>query len=119
MKLHQCSTVVLSTSFAVTVKNFFRKIKRTRKIPESYSRKVAAVSPILKKADRRPVDNYRTFLLLINIYIYKFLRKCIHETFYPQNEKYLTAHQHCFTEKKSVVTLMLGFFIKIQMALDK
>ena len=56
----------------------FKNIKRVRKIPDKW--KVAAVSPIYKKGDKRLMENYRPVSLL-NI-MSKLLEKCMYPAFH-------------------------------------
>ena len=92
----------------------FKQIKRLRKIPNSW--KIAAVTPIYKKDDRRKVENYRPVSLL---YIdSKVFEKCICSALCAHFEKFLTEHQHGFVKKRSVNTNMLSFLKSIHDALD-
>ena len=75
----------------------FKQIKRQRKIPNSW--KIAAVTPIYKKDDRRKVENYRPVSLLdIGS---KFFEKCICSALYAHFEKFQTEHKHGFVKKRS------------------
>ena len=92
----------------------FKQIKRLRKIPNSW--KIAAVTPIYKKDDRRKVENYRPVSLLdIDS---KVFEQCICSALYAYFEKFLTEHQHGFVKKRSDNTNMLSFLKPIHDALD-
>ncbi|XP_075262534.1 uncharacterized protein LOC142354154 [Convolutriloba macropyga] len=74
----------------------FKQIKRLRKIPNSW--KIAAVTPIYKKDDRRKVENYRPVSLLdIDS---KVFENCICSALYAHLEKFLTEHQMDLFVKK-------------------
>ena len=85
-----------------------RNIKRLRKIPDSW--KVAAITPIFKKGDRRKVEYYRPVSLL-NIDS-KILEKCIHIALYNHFQNFLTKSQHGFVRRRSVQAIILLFFQK-------
>ena len=93
----------------------FRNRKRLRKIPEQW--KIASVTPIHKKGDRRLFTNYRPVSLL-NIDS-KIFEKCMYEPLYEHFEKHLSKHQHGFVRGRSVTTNMLSFLQKIYEAMDK
>ena len=88
-------------------------IKRLRKIPDSW--KVAAITPIFKKRDRRKVENYR-LVSLLNIDS-KILEKCIHIALYNHFQNFLNKSQHRVVRKRSVQTNMLLFLKRIYEAL--
>ena len=85
------------------------------KIPDSW--KVAAVTPVFQKGDRRNVENYRPVSLL-NIDI-KILEKFICFALYNQFQKFLNKNQHGFVRRRSVQTIMLLFLKRIYDALDQ
>ena len=85
-----------------------------RKQPDSL--KVAAITPIFKKGDRRKVENYRPVSLL-NIDS-KILEKCIYIALYDHFQNFLTKSQHGFVRRRSVQTNMLLFLKRIYEALD-
>ena len=89
-------------------------IKRLRKIPDSW--KVAAITPIFKKGDRRRVENYR-LVSLLNIDS-KILENCIYIALYNHFQKFVTKSQHGFVRRISVQTNMLLFCKRIYEALD-
>ena len=91
-----------------------RNIKRLRKIPDRW--KVAAITPMFKKSDRRKIENYRPVSLL-NIDS-KILEKCIHIALYNHFQTFLTRIQHGFVRRRSVQTNILLFLKKINEALD-
>ena len=91
-----------------------RNIKRLRKIPNSW--KVAAVTPIFEKGERRKVENYRPVSLL-NIDS-RILEKCIYIALYKHFQKFLTKSQFGFVRKRSMQTIMLLFLKRIYEALD-
>ena len=93
----------------------FKNIKRLRKIPDQW--KIASVTPIYEKGDRRPVTYYRPFSLL-NIDC-KTFKKCIYEPVCANFENHLSRHQHSFVRGRSVTTKMLSFLQKIYEAMDK
>ena len=78
--------------------------------------KLAAVSPIHKKGERKTVENYRPVSLL-NIES-KIFEKCIYEELSAYFTKFLSWKQHGFVQR-SVYTNMLLFLKKIHKALDK
>ena len=92
-----------------------RNIKRLQKIPDSW--KVAAITPIFKKGDRRKVENYRPVSLL-NI-DRKILEKCIHIALYNHFQNFLYKSQHGFVMRRSVQINKLLFLRKIYEALDR
>ena len=85
-----------------------------QEIPDSW--KIAAITPIFKKGDRRKVENYRPFSLL-NIDS-KILEKCIYIALYNHFQKFLTKSQHGFARRTSVQTNMLLFLKRIYEVLD-
>ena len=91
-----------------------RNIKKLRKIPDSW--KIAAITPIFRKGDRRKLENYRPVSLL-NIDS-KILEKCIHIALYNHFQNFLTKSQHGFVRRRPVQTNMLLFLKKIYEALD-
>ena len=93
----------------------FKNIKMLRKIP--YKWKVAAVSPIYKKGDKRLMKNHRPVSLL-NI-MSKLLEKCMYSALYDHFIKFFTRSQHGFVKNRSVVTNMLSFLKEIYEAIDK
>ena len=93
----------------------FKITKRVRKIPDKW--KVAAVSPIYKKGDKRLMENYRPASLL-NI-MSKLLEKCMYPALYDHFIKLLKRSQHGFFKNRSVVTNMLSFLKEIYEAIDK
>ena len=87
----------------------FKNIKRVRKIPDKW--KVAAVSPIYKKGEKRLLENYRPVSLL-NI-ICKLLEKCMYPALYDHFITFLTKSQHGLVKNRSAITNMLSFLKKI------
>ena len=78
----------------------FKNIKRSRKIPDQW--KIASVTPIYKKGDRRLVTNYRPVSLLnIDSNIFE---KCMYEPLHEHFGKHLSKHQHGFVRGRSVTT---------------
>ena len=92
-----------------------KKIKRVRKIPDKW--KVAAVSPIYKKSDKRLMKNYRPVSLL-NIML-ELLEKCMYRALYDHFIKFLTRSQHGFVKNRSFVTNTLSFLKEIYKEIDK
>ena len=64
----------------------FKNMKRVGKIPDKW--KIAAVSPIYKKGDKRLMENYRPVSLL-NI-MSKLLEKCMYPALYDHFIKLIT-----------------------------
>ena len=87
-------------------------IKRLRKMPVAW--KIAAVSPIFKKGDRRQVENYRPETPL-NI-VGQIFEKCNYQSLYDDCAKFPTKRQHGFVEKVSCNQFALR---PIRDALDK
>ena len=93
----------------------FKNIKRWRKIPDK--RKIASVTPIYKKSDRRLVTNYLPISILnIDSNIFE---KCMYEPLYEHFEKHFSKHQHGFAQGRSVTTNMFSFLQKLYEAMDK
>ena len=93
----------------------FKNIKRLRKIPDQW--KIASVTPIYKRGDRRLVTDYRPVSLL-NVDSKNF-EKCMYEPQYEHFEKNLSKHLHGFIRGRSVTTNMFSFLQKIYKAMDK
>ena len=93
----------------------FKNMKRVGKIPDKW--KVAAVSPIYKKGDKRLMENYRPVSLL-NI-MSKLLEKCMYPALYDHFIKFITRSQHSFVENRPVVTNMLSSLNEIYEAIGK
>ena len=81
-----------------TLNTMFKAVKRNRNLPKAW--KIAAVSPIHKKSERKLVENYRPVSLL-NIES-KIFEKCIYEE--------LSAHftQFFFLETTRVCTIEIS-----------
>ena len=90
----------------------FKAVKRNSKLPKAW--KIAAVSPIQKKGERKLVENYRPVWLL-NIES-KIFEKCIYEELSGHFSRFLSSKQHGFVPQRSVYTNML---LSIHEALDK
>ena len=93
----------------------FKNIKRLRKLPDHW--KIASVTPIYKKGEKRLVTKYRPVSLL-NVDSKNF-EKCMYEPLYEQFEKHLSQHQQGFIRGRSVTTNMLSFLQKIYKAMYK
>ena len=93
----------------------FKNIKRLRKIPDQW--KIASVTPIYKKGDRRLVTNHRPVSLL-NIDS-KIFEKCMYEPLYEHFGKHLSKLQHGFVRGRSVTTNLLSFLQKIYQVMGK
>ena len=98
-----------------TLKTIFKAVKRNRKLPKAW--KIATVSPIHKKVERKLVENYSPVSLL-NIES-KIFEKCIYEELSAHFTKFLSSKQHGFVPQRSVYTNMLLFLKKIHEAADK
>ena len=102
----------------------FKIIKRLRKIPDQW--KIASVTPIYKRGDKRLNTNYRQgFLLNINnkiLHEYQLIinsnGKCMYEPLYERFEKHWSKHKHGFVRSRSVSKKMLSFQQKIYEAVD-
>ena len=104
-----------ATEMCKTLNTMFKAVKRNRKLPKAW--KIAAVSPIHKKGQRKLVENYRPVSLL-NIES-KIFEKSIYEELSAHFTKFLSSKQHRFVPQRSVCTNMLLFLKKIHEALDK
>ena len=103
-----------ATEMCKTLNTMFKAVKRNMKLPKAW--KIAAVSPIHKKGERKLVENYRPVSLL-NIES-KIFEKCIYEEL-PAHFKFLSSKQHGFVPQRSVYMNMLLFLKKIHEALDE
>ena len=92
-----------------------KAVKRNRKLPKAW--KIAAVSPIHKKGERKLVENYRPVSLL-NIEN-KIFEKCIYEELSAHFTKFLSSKQHGLVPQRGVYTNKLLFLKKIHEVLDK
>ena len=93
----------------------FKAVERNMKLPKTW--KIAAVSLIHEKGERKIVKSYRPVSLL-NIES-KIFEKCIWEELSAHFTKFLSSKQHGFVPQRSVYTNMLLFLKKIHEALDK
>lgn len=105
----------LAKEMSISLNVIFKTIKRLRKIPRLW--KIAAVSPIHKKGDRKMVSNYRPISLL-NIDS-KILERAMYEPLYHHFTEFLCKNQHGFVKKRSVLTNMLSFLKQIYKAMDQ
>ena len=96
--------VKTSRNLCNIIYSVLRNIKRLRKIPNSS--KVAAITPIFKKGDRKKFESYRSVSLL-NIDS-KVLWKCVYIALHNHFRKFLTKSQHGFV-RRSVYTNILLF----------
>ena len=104
-----------ATEMWKTLNTMFKAVKWNRKLPKAW--KIAAVSPIHNKGERKLVENYRPVSLL-NIES-KIFEKCIYEELSAHFTKFLSSKQHGFVPQRSVYTNLLLFLKKMHDALDK
>ena len=93
----------------------FKNVKRLRQKPVTW--KIAAVSLVLKKGERRQREKNRPISLL-NI-VGKVFANCFYQSLYNHSTDFLTKRQHGFAKINSAETYMLVFLKRNHDALDK
>ena len=79
--------------------------------------KSANITPIHKKKQKEPAENYRPISLLP--IISKVMERCVYSRLYQHVLHLISPHQHGFLRKRSCVTQLLSSFHSIGQKLDK
>ena len=103
-----------SEQMSSTLHKVFKNIKRLKRLPKKW--KVAAVSPIYKKGNRKLMNYYRGISLL-NIDS-KCFEKCMYEPLYTHFVQFMSDHQHIFVRKRSTLSNMIKFLQRVRQSLE-
>ena len=102
-------------SIAPSIRDLFNHSLHTGQIPSEW--KSANVTPVHKKEQKEPAENYRTISLLP--ILGKVLEHCVCVRFYDHIKHLVTESQHGFLRQRSCVTQLLSVLHAIGQSLVK